>query len=176
MPWCPEQGQKCQAAMRGQVHPQANQSHQCCLSAPHRNQPPKLVAIALVYPHSVLPLCGVTPCTKGQVLSRTKHCSCSGEAQVTLHRVPHTVLCWGFSLLSRNLPPSCCWSSEACSRVRTFKKSPTAEKNSGALRLPFSVKIPNNLLLWWSRKVRYMQKTPRAFHRWVSYGLSLHCL
>lgn len=46
-------------------------------------------------------------------------------------------------------------------KTSPISQSPAAEKNSGALRLPFSVKIPNDLLLCWSRKVRYMEN-PRS--------------
>lgn len=53
--------------------PQAAQPHQCHFSASPRQQAPKLVPAVLAWPHSILPLYGVTFCTKGQVLSGTEH-------------------------------------------------------------------------------------------------------
>lgn len=80
----------------------------------------------LLWPtHTVsCPSMGSLPAPRDRLSAGLSTCSCSEEAHVALHEVSHPVPCWGFSLPSRNLLPSCCWSSEACSGVRAFKNEP----------------------------------------------------
>lgn len=110
--------------------PQAAQPHQHRLSASHRQQAPKLVPTVLAYPHSVLPLYGVTLCSEGQVLSGAKHMQPLWRAHVNPHWASHAVLCWGFSLPSGNL--SRILSLILWSGVRAFLPGSPSSKREGA--------------------------------------------
>lgn len=158
--------------------PQAAQPHQHRLSASHRQQAPKLVPTVLAYPHSVLPLYGVTLCSEGQVLSGAKHMQPLWRAHVNPHRASHQCCAEVSRCHQGTCPASFHWSSEVglghfCQALQApkekvpFKNEPHVpaayKKNSAALRLPFTVKITHHVLLCWSRKFRYTWKLPEPF-------------